>query len=197
MYRLVPRIRYLGSECAGINRSLDLFRPWWNLLDHPREKFGHGGEKYSIHCPPSLSLPLAPILILLLCPKSIIILHNRVETRVITNNWFEHWIHFHTWKWEILDFGYQILDRSNYFKGKEKEKGEERWKKREENSFIIRFINTGGANLVRAICAKLDREQFARSIPKLDRMCIEEVGEGRGGGRIFVEQGSTRIVDFY
>lgn len=55
VYRLVPRIRYLGSECAGINRSLDLFRPWWNLLDHPREKFGHGGEKYSIHCPPSLS----------------------------------------------------------------------------------------------------------------------------------------------
>lgn len=82
-------------------------------------------------------------------------------------------------------------------KGRKKKKVKSGGKKREENSFIIRFINTGGANLVRAICAKLDRERFARSIPKLDRMCIEEVGEGRGGGRIFVEQGSTRIVDFY
>ena len=82
-------------------------------------------------------------------------------------------------------------------KGRKKKKVKSGGKKREENSFIIRFINTGGANLVRVICAKLDRERFARSIPKLDRMCIEEVGEGRGGGRIFVEQGSTRIVDFY
>lgn len=100
--------------------------------------------------------------ILILLEKYNCSIYDSVESRV-SNDRFKRWIHVFA---RLRDnFGYRIPDRSKKRKG---------WgeTKRMENSFVIRFIN--------AICAKLDRERFARSIPKLDRMCISRKS-GRGG----------------
>lgn len=59
-----------------------------------------------------------------------------------------------------------------FYKKKERREDEER-----EEERILRLLTP----VARSICAKLDRERFARSVPsKLDRMCIEETGGGRG-----------------
>lgn len=91
--------------------------------------------------------------ILILLEKYNCSIYDRVESRV-SNDRFKRWIHVFA---RLRDnFGYRIPDRS---------KKKERMRRNEEDGeFVIRFIN--------AICAKLDRERFARSIPKLDRMCI-------------------------
>lgn len=171
MYRLVPRIRYLGSECAGINRSLDLFRSLMESSRRPSprkvwSRRGKGSAERNTRYPLSLSLKLEIFRFL----------------PILYYNWFKHWIHFHALR-EISEVELGSIEL--FYKKERKERG--RRKRRGENSS---FVNTGGPL---DLCET--RSRTVRTIRSIETRSDVYRGNrrGEGTGQIFVEQESTRI----